>query len=523
MSQNGRKRALGARNALVVAALLLLTVGAAGCSLLGIEGSSTFDRSAEVRSTIAVLAEAGVQNDLDTIAHHLADALRVNVGGGSIAPLAAGSALDPIETVLSGVEINDFQVNVTSVHLQGDAATARGGFFLDFTDETGARLQCTGTGEAVLVHDGGKWVVTQVTIVESECTVVEPGTDPGDGPGAPGPNPDPEPVNKYQYSFDKCEYLVLGATGDQVRAVQEALALFGYYKGRIDGEYGPMTEKAVRQFQSAHGLYVDGEFGPKSADALDKALAAHGGYFRCATTSTTPYAGPTTVTKTALRKGTPFESEVLIYESPNPGPTLMFIGCIHGNERSGHLALVDAVNRGITISRGRVVVVPAFNAIACSQNRRTMNRSSSAYHGKDFNRMFPVGKNPTYAIAKEMWDLVKSQPDLAFVVDFHDGFVNSLGNTLIHSRQSEASRVAARIRDALNSIRPSGARGPKWRSFTEPIGGSLTRKVGRDLGIPAMEVELSGRNPGDPLALRKKYAWRVIQELGRAYDMTIAF
>lgn len=80
-----------------------------------------------------------------------------------------------------------------------------------------------------------------------------------------------------------------------------------------------------------------------------------------------------------------------------------------------------------------------------------------------------------------------------------------------------------RIRDSLNEIRPSGARGPSWRAFTEPIGGSLTRKVGRDLGIPAVEVELSGRSPGDPISLRKKYAWRFIRMLGYEYDMAIGF
>ncbi len=52
--------------------------------------------------------------------------------------------------------------------------------------------------------------------------------------------------------------------------------------------------------------------------------------------------------------------------------------------------------------------------------------------------MFPVGYIASYLIAKEMWALIKSQPNLAFVVDFHDGFINSLGNTLIHTRQSEA-------------------------------------------------------------------------------------
>ena len=88
--------------------------------------------------------------------------------------------------------------------------------------------------------------------------------------------------------------------------------------------------------------------------------------------------------------------------------------------------------------------------------------------------MFPVGSSPTYTIAKEMWDLIKAQPNLAFVVDFHDGFVNSLGNTLIHTRQARRARLR-KIRDALNEIRPKAPRG-HWRALTEPISGSLTAR-----------------------------------------------
>jgi len=38
-----------------------------------------------------------------------------------------------------------------------------------------------------------------------------------------------------------------------------------------------------------------------------------------------------------------------------------------------------------------------------------------------------------------------------------------------------------------------------------------------------VEVELSGRSPGDPLSLRKKYAWRVIRMMGYEYGMAIGF
>ena len=51
-------------------------------------------------------------------------------------------------------------------------------------------------------------------------------------------------------------------TGDDVIAVQARLTDLGYDSGSIDGIYGPITEGAVRQYQSDHGLTVDGIVGP---------------------------------------------------------------------------------------------------------------------------------------------------------------------------------------------------------------------------------------------------------------------
>jgi putative chitinase len=47
-----------------------------------------------------------------------------------------------------------------------------------------------------------------------------------------------------------------------------------------DGDFGDKTDKALRQFQSKHGLLVDGEYGPITAGVLQKAIAPKpvGGY-----------------------------------------------------------------------------------------------------------------------------------------------------------------------------------------------------------------------------------------------------
>ncbi|HEY7823162.1 MAG TPA: peptidoglycan-binding domain-containing protein [Acidimicrobiia bacterium] len=63
----------------------------------------------------------------------------------------------------------------------------------------------------------------------------------------------------------------LGDSGDKVRMVQQVLADKGYKNssGRrpilVDGEFGPTTDKRVRQYQKDNGLVSDGIVGPITA------------------------------------------------------------------------------------------------------------------------------------------------------------------------------------------------------------------------------------------------------------------
>jgi peptidoglycan hydrolase-like protein with peptidoglycan-binding domain len=75
--------------------------------------------------------------------------------------------------------------------------------------------------------------------------------------------------------------LARGAKGSQVTELQKLLEAAGVSPGRIDGDFGPMTQAAVRRFQQAKGLVVDGVVGPKTWAALRSSGSAP-------TTSTTP-------------------------------------------------------------------------------------------------------------------------------------------------------------------------------------------------------------------------------------------
>jgi lysozyme family protein len=67
--------------------------------------------------------------------------------------------------------------------------------------------------------------------------------------------------------------LTPGDTGSQVKVLQQALASLGFDPGTPDGNYGPSTQTAVKQFQASKGLAQDGVVGPQTLNTLQQALS----------------------------------------------------------------------------------------------------------------------------------------------------------------------------------------------------------------------------------------------------------
>ena len=83
--------------------------------------------------------------------------------------------------------------------------------------------------------------------------------------------------------------LKIGSTGDEVRNLQRRLSDLGYYRGSADGDYGPATESAVREFQRRNNLTADGIAGR----ATTNKLYANDARRAAPTNSPTPRATPT--------------------------------------------------------------------------------------------------------------------------------------------------------------------------------------------------------------------------------------
>lgn len=57
-------------------------------------------------------------------------------------------------------------------------------------------------------------------------------------------------------------------TGDDIGQLQTTLQELGFYTDRIDGHFGPNTERGLRDYQENYGLQVDGVCGPVTLRAL---------------------------------------------------------------------------------------------------------------------------------------------------------------------------------------------------------------------------------------------------------------
>src|SRR3989344_5893592 len=83
---------------------------------------------------------------------------------------------------------------------------------------------------------------------------------------------------------------------------------------------------------------------------------------------------------------------VFEFKSLQPGPTVLFLGAIHGNERCGAAAikrLVGELQSGaLSLLKGSVLCVPVANPRAFERNIR--------YVDENLNRAFRPTRNPEH-------------------------------------------------------------------------------------------------------------------------------
>lgn len=184
----------------------------------------------------------------------------------------------------------------------------------------------------------------------------------------------------------------------------------------------------------------------------------------------------------------PLSTPVISLESDNPGPCILIVGGMHGDEPAGVQACTELADN-IIPPRGRLILVPAANPPALTAQKRFFPSDS------DLNRAFgsEAAKGNTAALRDALWALLIAEK-VDWVIDLHEarGFYregeNTVGQTLIFSPAPESAELVMKIMDGINGQLEPGL---GFTYLSPPKDGSLVQGAYEQLGIPGLIVETS--------------------------------
>lgn len=188
-----------------------------------------------------------------------------------------------------------------------------------------------------------------------------------------------------------------------------------------------------------------------------------------------------------LAPGTKYATELYVIKSGKPGPTVMFIGGVHGNETAGYKAAQQLTK--YRPSKGTLLVIPQANKRAIAANRRT------AKGDIDLNRAFPTTKNGSAngTLAKAILKVMKDY-QVDWVMDMHEGYDyakntsnSSVGQSVIYYPSKQMTPLAKKIVFSLNT-------GIKYKSkqfslLKYPVKGSASRCAAVTVGANSFIFE----------------------------------
>jgi predicted deacylase len=190
--------------------------------------------------------------------------------------------------------------------------------------------------------------------------------------------------------------------------------------------------------------------------------------------------------KVVLASGTKYATDLYIINSGKPGPVVMIVGGIHGNETAGVQAAAKV--KDYSIKNGTLLVLPEANKRAVDINKRLVTGEG------DFNRAFPTTakEQPANVLSKAVYDTVKKY-NVEWLMDMHEGFdyytnsaTDSVGQTLIHYPAGEMPKMASKIISAVNA---GSSTKEKFTLLKYPVKGSLARSTGELLGVNSFILE----------------------------------
>lgn len=204
-----------------------------------------------------------------------------------------------------------------------------------------------------------------------------------------------------------------------------------------------------------------------------------------------------------LPSGNPIRIEAHIFRAEKPGPSILVMAGIHGDEVNG----VEIVRRALESDRfsqlrqGTVIAIPLVNVYGF------VNRSREVPDGKDINRSFPgtgqgsLASRLAHALAK------KILPNVDIILDYHTGGGNLYNYPQVrYSKGDERSEELAKVFGAPFSV----AKAPIPKSF---------RKTALDQGKPTLVFEGGESQRYDALSI--EYGLEGLDRLLSYLDMVV--
>lgn len=208
--------------------------------------------------------------------------------------------------------------------------------------------------------------------------------------------------------------------------------------------------------------------------------------------------------------------KVYVFDSKKPGPTVLIVSGVHGNERAGPIYLTQLINTGyFRPNKGKLIIAPIVNKWGFDNNTRykrgiintDINRNFTEYGGKD-------------SYSNEMIELAK---EANIILDFHEGWgyhlkdSNSVGSTLSPTKElmSDANKIANDINNTIAI--PYKKFIVRDRDSCDLTG---TFACYCDMNNKAyMLIETSGQNDIEPLEVRANQIKIIIDNIVNKYLM----
>lgn len=210
----------------------------------------------------------------------------------------------------------------------------------------------------------------------------------------------------------------------------------------------------------------------------------------------------------------------IIIDSGNEGNILLLIGGTHGNEPASSIGLINFLQSGINLSRGKIIIIPDVNKLGLFFNIRY---SFDGFIPVDYNRQYPTNiyKKSNNYVNKQILKYIEKAD---FILDFHEGWdynviqPKSLGSGIYPSNTKKAQEIGKYILESINNIIYEDNKKFTLTKNLDKIDGTLlsyTNIVNKNYIL----IETTGQNNVQHIDIRIKQISTIINEVLQKLNM----